>query len=125
MCAKIVPKLVEPRTFEQRLLKEEHSHQTFVVVSAQPRREKPIVMSERENDTCMSVVLRCGDGARSLPPSRCDPTELARWARSDEAGLLRVGELGRSRRSSCGCVLRTHVHARMWGSGVVVDLPPL
>ena len=61
----------------------------------------------------------------SLRPSRCDPTELTRWACSDEAGLLRGGELGRSRRASYGCVLRTHEHARMRGSGVVVDLPPL
>ena len=29
LCAKIVPKLAEPRTFEQWLLKEKHSHQTF------------------------------------------------------------------------------------------------
>ena len=33
----------------------------------------------------MTVVLRCGDGARSLPPPRCDPTELALWVCSDEA----------------------------------------
>ena len=50
----------------------------------------------------------------SLRPSRCDPTELARWACSDEAGLFRDGELGRSRRASCGCVvLRTHVRTRV------------
>ena len=47
------------------------------------------------------------------PWSRCDPTELARWAFSDEAGLFRDGELGRSRRASCGCVLRTHVRTRV------------
>ena len=29
MCAKIVPALVEPRTFVQWVLKEQHSHQTF------------------------------------------------------------------------------------------------
>ena len=29
MCAKIVPELVEPRTFVQWVLKEQHSHQTF------------------------------------------------------------------------------------------------
>ena len=29
VCGKPVPTLVEPRTFEQWLLKEEHSHQTF------------------------------------------------------------------------------------------------
>ena len=29
VCAKPVPTLVEPRTFEQCVLKEEHSHQTF------------------------------------------------------------------------------------------------
>ena len=49
----------------------------------------------------------------SLRPSRCDPTELARWACSDEAGLFREGELGRSRRASCGCVIRTHVRTRV------------
>ena len=45
------------------------------------------------------------DGAAPSVPlgSRCDPTELARRACSDEAGLLRGGELGRSRRASCGC----------------------
>ena len=64
--------------------------------------------------TWISVAV---DGAP--PSSRCDPTELAQWACSDEAGLLRGGELGRSRRASCGCVLSTHVrpHAGKWGGG--------
>ena len=50
-----------------------------------------------------------------LPPSRCDTAGLARRACSGEAGLLRGGELGRSRRASCGCSSRTsRVQRQVW-----------
>ena len=55
VCAKSVPTLVGPRTFEQCVIKEEHSHQTF----GQWRRHRSGVQSGLPSTTLVHVRCEC------------------------------------------------------------------